>query len=123
MAPTIAGPTVLQVIIGLFLGTYFLFALYLSYCTLRIARDNGKLAMCPPPVKSVCWSILGLAILLDIAFNILVGSILFREFPHYKRLTFTARCNNHYNADTWRGARARKFCDGWLNPFEAGHCK
>lgn len=99
-----------------------LFAFYLSYCTLRVARENGKLQMAPKIVQAMCWLILGLAFLLDIAFNITVGTIAFLELPSLRRPTFTQRCEKHMQAAGFRGRLARWVCDGWLNPFEAGHC-
>jgi hypothetical protein len=102
--------------------TVALFALYLSYCTLRVARDNGKLAEAPKLVQIVCWTILGTAITLDVLFNFLFGTIIFVESPELRRPTFTQRCKKHMRDDGWRGDIARWVCDSWLNPFEAGHC-
>jgi hypothetical protein len=108
--------------LGIVVFTIFLFTFYLAYCTLRVARDNGKLALAPGAVKTVCWTILVVAVLLDVIFNIVIGSIAFLELPEWKRITFTMRCKKHMTATGFRGRLARWVCEGWLNPFEAGHC-
>lgn len=104
------------------LFVFTLFALYLSYVTLRVARDNGKLASAPRIVQAVCWTILIVAFGLDIVFNLTVGTIAFLELPSLHRPTFTMRCKKHMASMSWRGRLARWVCEGWLNPFEAGHC-
>lgn len=106
-----------------FLGTVLLYVLYLAYCTLRVARDNGKLAKAPKIVQGLAWAILIIGYGLDIVFNVTAGTVMFLEFPHYRRLTFTARCSSHLDSAGWRADLARYFCDGWLNPFEEGHCR
>lgn len=112
----------LGAVTGFILTTFVLFALYLSYCTLRVARDNGKLAQAPKIVQAVCWTILITALVLDIVFNFTVGTIVFLEPPSLHRPTFTMRCKKWMRTMSWRGRLARWVCDGWLNPFEAGHC-
>lgn len=105
------------------IGTASLFALYLAYCTLRVARDNGKLAKAPVIVRGLCWALLICGLVLDVLFNIFIGSVMFRELPSIRRLTFTARCTSHFSASGFRGDLARWVCEGWLNPFEADHCQ
>jgi hypothetical protein len=107
---------------GALIGTVSLFALYLSYCTLRVANDNGKLRAAPTIVQLVCGVIFIVALALDVIFNVTVGTIVFFELPEIRRLTFTMRCKKWMTDDGWRGRFARWVCDGWLNPFEAGHC-
>jgi hypothetical protein len=101
---------------------YALFVFYLAYVALWEAKRNGKLAAAPLVVRAVAWSILIIAVTLDVLFNVTVGSVLFLEAPELRRLLFTARCKKHMDAPTWRGRLARWFCEGWLNPFQAGHC-
>jgi hypothetical protein len=119
----------IEFILGItFLGaaalTLALFTMYLAYCTLRVARDNGKLRAAPWPVQIVCYALLAVALVCDVLFNVLIGSLIFVEFPDLRRPTFTHRCKKHMNdADGgWRMRLGRWVCDGWLNPFEAGHC-
>jgi hypothetical protein len=90
---------------------------------LRVAHGNGKLAATPLLVRGVCWSIFGFALVLDVAFNFTVGTVLFLRLPKVRRPTFTQRCKDHLEDEDFRGRMARFVCDGWLNPFEAGHCR
>lgn len=101
--------------------TFVLYVFYLAYCTLRLARDNGKLEMTPWIVRALAWAVLITGLVLDVLFNITIGTLMFREMPE-RPLTFTARCKKHLEAGGFRGELARWVCDGWLNPFEAGHC-
>jgi hypothetical protein len=112
----------LGVVTAAFIGAFLLFTLYLSYCTLRVAYDNGKLAAAPKIVQAGCWGIFIIALVLDVIFNVTVGTVVFFELPEIRRLTFTMRCKKWMTNDSWRGRIARWVCDGWLNPFEAGHC-
>lgn len=100
--------------------TYVLFVLYLAYCTLRAAQRNGKLDAAPFVVRAVCYSVLVVTVILDVIFNATVGSLVFLDPP--RQWTFTARCKRHMHEPGRRGAIARWVCEGWLNPFDAGHC-
>lgn len=101
---------------------YALFVFYLAYVALWVAHKNGKLAAAPWPVRGVAWSILVIALALDVLFNVTVGSAIFLEPPEFRRLTFTARCKKWRSSMTRRGAFARWVCEGWLNPFQEHHC-
>lgn len=112
----------MTIAIAAVLMTFALYVLFLAYCTVNVARKNGKLAMAPRVVQALAYTAVGIGFVLDVLFNIFIGSFMFLELPHYRRLTFTARCKSHLEDQGWRGGRARAICDGWLNPFEAGHC-
>jgi len=63
-------------------------------------------------------------VVLDILFNIFIGSVIFLERPH--ELLFTARCARHKRyvlgqAVTWRMRLARFMCRQ-LNQIDPGHC-
>jgi hypothetical protein len=109
-------------VLGPIILTVMLFTLYLSYCALNAAYKSGKLASTPLPVRGVCWAIFIVALVLDVIFNITVGTLAFLELPELRRLTFTMRCKKHMTATGYRGRLARWVCEGWLNPFEDGHC-
>lgn len=113
----------LQIVIYAMFLPFALYVFYLAYCTLHVARDNGKLAATPLLVRAVAWLILCIGYALDVLFNVTVGTLMFLELPNVRRLTFTARCSAHLQTQGWRGDRARWVCFGWLNPFEAGHCR
>lgn len=58
---------------------------------------------------------------LDIVWNVIVGTIAFREFP--RETLFTSRCKRHKQKPIgdWRGDRARWWCDQ-MEIFHEGHC-
>jgi hypothetical protein len=119
-----------------YLATVLLYALYLSYCTAVKFKADGRLATMPTAVRGHIYAIVYFALLLDIAFNVVIGSIVYVELPEFKRLTFTARCQKwkEYGAnadwfngklsrlDHWRIKVARYVCESWLNPGDPGHC-
>ena len=109
-------------VLGTVILTAMLFTFYLSYCALNVAYKNGKLKAAPKLVQAVCWLIFIVALVLDVVFNVTLGSLVFLELPERRRLTFTMRCKKHMADAGWRGRLARWVCEGWLNPFEAGHC-
>jgi hypothetical protein len=98
-----------------------LWALFLMYCALNASLKSGKLKQTPPPVRAMSYTLLGVMWVADLVFNVTVGSLVFLELP--KTLMFTSRCSSHLKDEGWRGDLARWVCDGWLNPFEAGHCR
>ncbi len=103
--------------------TVALYVFFLAYVTLMVARGNGKLAAAPPPVRVVAYGILLVAWVLDVAFNVVIGSLIFIELPDWRRPTFTNRCSKHMDEQGWRGEIARWVCRGWLNPMDDGHCR
>jgi hypothetical protein len=102
--------------------TVALYVFFLAYVTLMAARKNGKLAAAPRIVQGVAYSVLIVAWVLDVAFNFVIGSLIFLEAPNLRRLTFTNRCGDHMSDLNWRGRIARWVCQSWLNPFDDGHC-
>lgn len=62
-----------------------------------------------------------IGILADIAFNLSVGTIIYKELP--KELLFTARCKRHLNGgSSWRKERATWWCNE-MHKFDEGHCE
>lgn len=117
--------SLLVILLAAYSSAFALYGLYLSYCTLRQMKDTGRLAKMPWLARVHCYALLGFTLALDIAFNIVIGTLLFLEFPDpssVKSLTFTARCKKFLDDRGYRGAIARWVCEGWLNPGEPGHC-
>lgn len=104
------------------LWAFALWVFYLAYVTLWVAKHNGKLDSTPRIVKALCFFTLGIGIVLDVGFNIVVASVIFMEPPTLAWLTFTARCAKWRQDQGYRGRLARWVCDGWLNPFQEHHC-
>jgi hypothetical protein len=105
-----------------YLATVLLYAGFLAYCTAVKIRDEGRLAEMPAVARGHVYAIVYLAAILDIAFNVTVGTLIFLQPPHPKRLLFTARLKSWKDDTGYRGRFARWFCDGWLNPGDKGHC-
>lgn len=59
---------------------------------------------------------------LDVLYNIVWGSVIFLQLPHYSRLTFTARLKYNKTRPGWRNRLAIWFCETLLNPYDSGHC-
>ena len=118
-----------MLILTAYLAAVLLYVLYLAYCTLRQMHKSGRLAQLPPVVRFHCWGILAVMLVVDVAFNIIFGTLLFVELPDLRRLTFTARCQKwlrffpgESKLDRYRSKLAHWVCDSWLNPAEPGHC-
>lgn len=132
VAIALYGPgvlAVLKVALTTYLLTVLLYAGYLAYCTANRLKDSGRLAELPWVVRGHMYAIVYVALILDILFNVIVGSLVFVEAPEIRRLTFTARCKKwktYVGPATplvrWRIAVAVFVCDSWLNPGEPGHC-
>ena len=73
-------------------------------------------------VKVIGYPLLFIGLIFDIAFNLIVGSIVFIEPP--KEWLFTNRCIRHIKRSNFRGKVARWFCRNFLNPFDPSgtHC-
>lgn len=63
-------------------------------------------------------------ILLDAAFRLTFGTVMFLDLPDHDTLLFTALCKRHKGEDSWRGRMARFWCANFLNPFDPSgrHC-
>jgi len=63
-------------------------------------------------------------IVLDFAFRVTFGTVMFLDLPGRDTLLFTHLCKRHRNEDTWRGRMARFWCAKFLNPFNSSgrHC-
>ena len=58
-------------------------------------------------------------LVLDVLFNVVCGTYLFRELP--REFTFTSRCKRHKASGGWRASKAKAWC-AQLNKFDPGHC-
>lgn len=97
----------------------FVHVSYVYATGLLRARNDGRLTA---PVKVFAYPTLAVMFPFYVALNLTLASVIFLELP--RTLQFTARCQRHLNADTWRGAQARWWCRHFLDPYDpAGkHC-
>lgn len=90
---------------------------FLAVMMLKIKREAGTI---PKVALPFAYVVLGVGLTLDVIFNVL-STFLFLELPH--EYLFTARVSRLIKfGDGWRKRIATWFCEGFLNPFDAGHC-
>lgn len=97
--------------------TYLTWVFFLAVMMLRQARDAKKI---PGATMPVAYLVLGMGLVIDWFLNML-ATVLFVELP--AEWLLTGRLSRHIRAGAgWRYRVARWFCDGYLNPFDPGHC-
>lgn len=96
---------------------YGLWFFYLAIMNLKRAKDAGRMT---PFAKVFAYGIAVPGFILDIAVNVTIGTLLFLEPPHYKRLTLSARMSHHYEAGStaWRSRLAHWFARNLLDPYD-----
>jgi len=109
-------------ILWLILGLYLLFGItWISYlAVMHLKHNKDKIT---PIIKIATTPILLILVGIYILTNLILGSLLFLEWP--KTLQFTSRCQRHIakNDDSWRYKQAVWWCTNFLDPFEeGGHC-
>jgi len=106
-------------IVGLYLLFGITWIFYLAMMHLKHNKDKITTL-----IKVSTTPIILVFLIIYFALNILLGSILFLEFP--KTLQFTSRCQRHIskNDGSWRYKQAAWWCKNFLDPFgeKGGHC-
>ena len=102
--------------------TWYFGVLFAAYAAFHRARLAGTLR---PAHWVVAAPVLLQGYPIDLAWNVLVGSVLYWERPWYEtwrvwEWTFTGRCIHHVRDGGWRGAQAR-WWQGMLNALDPGH--
>lgn len=102
--------------IGFVVGWYALILCFIAIMHAKLRMEAGEL--------SRFWKInlapIGLlGLVLDVAFNFIVGTVLYLETP--REFTFTSRCKRHKVKGGRRGDMARWWCKQ-LEQIEPGHC-
>jgi hypothetical protein len=67
--------------------------------------------------KVMLWPLVVIGLALDVAFNVVFGSLMFLELP--RELLFTSRCQRHAH----KGSRLALWWAKQLNAFDPGHIK
>ena len=70
---------------------YVLWVLYLAVMNLLRVQQAGKLSK---TIYYLSWPLLAIALIVDVAFNVIVGSVIFLQPPDFKRLTLSARMDD-----------------------------
>lgn len=74
------------------------------------------------PVRTLAAPAVLVALLLDVLFNVTIGTVLFLDLP--RQWTFSQRIGSYKRRIDWRAPLAHWICANLLDPFEAGgHCK
>lgn len=79
-----------------------------------------------PIAKAHAYLLVAVGLVLDVALNVIVGSVLFVEPPHPKRLLLTSRLSYHTTRDHgWRTRLALWVCSHLLDQFDpkGRHCR
>lgn len=105
------------VIIGV-ISFFFLWFLFINAMTWKKYKEK-----IPKPLLLILYPIVAVGYIGDILFNIIFGTVLFLELPHYKRLTLTARMQRLLITDGgWRFKIAYFICRKLLEPWDPNHC-
>jgi hypothetical protein len=81
-------------------------------------RDEGTVFTLFWKVGILPWAVVGVT--LDLAFNVVAGTLMYMELP--QELTFTSRCKRHIHSPGWRSHIAR-WWQRQLNQISPGHVK
>lgn len=90
---------------------------YTSVMAFRLAKKENKLTGAS---KFFGYQILFVGLIIDVIFNVIIGTMVFLELP--KEALFTGRCERWLHNEEWRGKVARWFCRELLNVFDKDHC-
>lgn len=101
---------------------FALFVFFLAYITVIRTEESGVLREASLVFRLGCWCVKVLGGIIDITFNLVVGTLLFLEWPELRNITFTHRCAKWMFDEGLRGKIARFFCTN-LSVFDRGHCK
>lgn len=109
----------LYVGLGLYLLFYVTWLFYVAFMHIKEHQEQNKEAL------GYLWygvaPFFAVALVFDIIFNFVWGTIIFLEPP--KELLFTARCSRHIKGAGRRQRIAYWLCTHLLNPYDKDHCK
>lgn len=100
---------------SLFYGTFLFYVAFMNIKEHR-AKIKDKIGI----IWHGLWPVFILALISDVLFNWIIGTIYYRELP--KEFLFTARCARHLEGTGIQLARAQFICTYLLNPFDNNHC-
>ena len=105
--------------VALYALTVASWVLYLAVMNLARYRDRMH-----PVAKAHAYALLGFALAVDLVLTVVVGTLLFLDWP--RELTLTARLKRYHAeaAGTWRDSVARWICQHLLDQFDpdGDHC-
>jgi len=103
----------------LFYGTFIFYTSFMHIKQYRVSLEKGA-----PGLLKGMYPIFIVALLMDVLFNLVIGTIYYRELPKVfdKEWLFTARCQRHLKGQGIQLLRAQYVCGLLLDPFDRGHC-
>lgn len=108
----------LTLILYILLSMWITWLFYTS--TMNLKRNRDKITVY---VKPFAYTTLGVGLVIDFLFQIIIGSLFFLEPP--KELLFSGRVSRHLKeGDGWRKKQAKFWCANFLDPFDPSgeHC-
>jgi len=103
--------------VSLFIGT---FVCYVAIMKMREVQDH--IFELHWSVRWVCYLILFVGLILDVALNWILLTVAFYEFPREFLSTTRVVRHKHYSGG-FRKIQAEWWCKHWLVPFDHKHCE
>jgi hypothetical protein len=99
----------------------FMADMWTAYLAVMNLKRNIK--NISPVAKPFAYFLLARGLLLDVMFNLVIGSVSFLELP--REWLFTHRCERWIGDQRWRGCVARFWCHHFMDGFDPGgrHCE
>ena len=109
-----------MLMINIFIASVILWSGFIVFANTREYIKGDYI----PPIQAVAHLIGIVFGIFDVVFNVTYGSIVFMQWPHWKRLTLTARLKYilHYQKMGWRWKLADKVCRRLIEPWDPNHC-
>lgn len=101
---------------------FLTFVFFVALISLRDMRDSGRLAGLHWSVAGFAYSALAVGLMLDVALNWTVFTVIMLEIP--QELLTTQRVRRHKRFGSgWRQRLACWVCRNYLTPIDPTHCE
>ena len=107
----------IELAIWAYISGLALWVFYLAAMKLKAHKDELT-----GVAKFFGYQVIFVGLVIDVAFNIVFGSIIFLA-PPIGGLTFTARLIHYKYNSGYRGKVSKWFCGNLVEMFDPGHCK
>lgn len=109
-----------MIILEIFVASIFLWLFFIAMANVQKYRGKGY----NPVVQALAHLFTFVFAVFDIVLNIVYGSIVFMQLPHWKRLTLTARLKYilYKQEMGWRWKLADFVCRRMIEPWDYNHC-
>jgi hypothetical protein len=106
------------IILSIPIGYILLINLFVAVMHTKAVIDRGETIH--PLILYPLYLGTAVALVLDVLFNVLCGTWIFKELP--REFTFTSRCSRHKSGTAGRRKNKAKWWCSQLNKFDKGHC-